>query len=741
MSTGAIRKGGLAMICLAAVYLALFMFKGDLAAPPPVNPDNEFNTERAVARLSRILGDEAPHPVDSEENDNVRDRLLTEVRKIGFDPSVRDDFSCRSIRRGEIVSCARVRNVVFKAGPDAGPAILVASHYDSVAAGPGASDDGAGMAAALEIAAILKARRPVYPVIFLFTDGEEQGLLGAHSFVRKDPLARTISAVINMEARGTAGPAILFETSEPNGRDLEAVLRRTKRPVGNSLATDIYKMLPNDTDMTEFLALDIDATNFAFSERLPLYHTPGDNLANLDRRSLSHIGTNALAALDGFLRNFTEGRADAEGEDVFADVFSRFLIVMPQPVGAIIVVLGLAASAAAFFRIPGGRAARAALTPLVAIAGAALTAFILLQLVSWMRQETSFWFAEPHWTRAVIYLSAIAASFGALYAAKDADRRRILAAAWFWFSFIGVIAYAVAPGSALLFGVPAGLFACAALASAGAVRLLAPLSAIGAAASLALWLTTLHHAEIGLGLGAAWPFAGLGAMLFMLVAPMATPRETPRASYVLVPAAGLFAAVVLAATTSAYSPAAPRPLNIQHFVVARTGEAFLAISPKSDRPPTKMSKAFDFADRRIDALDRDYLATSAKAHDGAAVGIEHIAETVERESRRLDVRLRSNGADEVLLAALPGAGISSVNAGGEDFPMARDKMIYVRCVGRACADFNIAVTVGNEPAAVSLLGVRNGLGPVGAALAATRPAWASPVQGGDIRLVVSETSL
>lgn len=740
MKTEAIRKGGFAIICLAAVYLALFMFKGDVAGPPALNPDGEFDVERAIGRLSRILGDEAPHPVDSAANDLVRDRLLAEIREIGFEPEVRDDFSCRSIKRRNIVSCARVRNVVFRTGPAAGPAILVASHYDSVAAGPGASDDGAGMAASLEIAAILKTRRPVYPVIFLFTDGEEQGLLGAHSFVRKDPLAKSFSAVINMEARGTSGPAILFETSDPNSRDIEAVLRRTKRPVGNSLATDIYKMMPNDTDMSEFLALDIDATNFAFSERLPLYHTPGDNLSNLDRRSLSHMGTNALAALDGFLRNFTEGRVGEEGEDVFADVFSRFLIVTPQLVGAVMVILGLAASVTAFFRIPGGRPVRAALTPLVAIAGAALTAFILLHLVGFLRKEASYWFAEPHWTRAVIYTSAIAASFGALYAAKDADRRRILAAAWFWFSFIGVIAYAVAPGSALLFGVPAGLFACAALASAGAARLLAPLSAIGATASLALWLTTLHHAEVGLGLGAAWPFAAIGAMLFMLAAPIAAPREAPRIALALAPAAVLFAAVLLAATTPAYSPAAPRPLNIQHLTIQPSGEAFLAISPNNERPPTRM-RAFEFAERRIEALDRDYLATAANAHDGAAVGVEVLAETGVGGGRRLDLRLASNGADEILLAAPPDAGISSVNAGGEDFPIRPDEMTYVRCVGRACAEFNLAVTVGEERAKIALLGVRYGLGPDGAALAATRPGWTVPIQGGDVRIVVSDTSL
>ncbi len=42
------------------------------------------------------------------------------------------------------------------------------------------------------------------------------------------------------------------------------------------------------------------ATNFAFILGDSFYHTPGDNLANLDRGSLFHSGINALAAVEGF---------------------------------------------------------------------------------------------------------------------------------------------------------------------------------------------------------------------------------------------------------------------------------------------------------------------------------------------------------------------------------------------------------------------------------------------------------
>ena len=107
------------------------------APAPRIDAKSEFDADRALERLARILGDERPHTVDTDANDAVRERLLGEIRAIGFEPEVRDDFACRPATRWNAVSCARVRNVVFRTGPDDGQAIMVMSHYDSVAAGPG----------------------------------------------------------------------------------------------------------------------------------------------------------------------------------------------------------------------------------------------------------------------------------------------------------------------------------------------------------------------------------------------------------------------------------------------------------------------------------------------------------------------------------------------------------------------------------------------------------------------------
>ena len=83
---------GLCGLLLSLFLLALFRMV--LTAPPAVDPDHPFDTQATMERLARILGDEAPHPVDSDESDAVIKRLLSEIRALGFTPEVDDAFHC-----------------------------------------------------------------------------------------------------------------------------------------------------------------------------------------------------------------------------------------------------------------------------------------------------------------------------------------------------------------------------------------------------------------------------------------------------------------------------------------------------------------------------------------------------------------------------------------------------------------------------------------------------------------------
>ena len=90
--------------------------------------------------LNRLVGDGIPHPTGSPQNDVVRGRVVEEFTRLGYQPSVQEGFAC-----DDYGDCATVKNVLARLeGAEPGPAVLVAAHYDSVAAGPGAFDDGAG---------------------------------------------------------------------------------------------------------------------------------------------------------------------------------------------------------------------------------------------------------------------------------------------------------------------------------------------------------------------------------------------------------------------------------------------------------------------------------------------------------------------------------------------------------------------------------------------------------------------
>lgn len=266
--------------------------------PPAVKsadaPAGDFSAARAMGHLAIIA--QRPHQIGSAEHDVVRDYLLNELRAEGLVPQVQTATSVNPVWKSEF-RAGTVQNVIAKLpGTANSKALMLVAHYDSVPNGAGASDDGAGVATLLETLRALKSSSPLKnDVIFLFTDGEEPGLLGAEAFTREHPWAKDVGTVLNFEARGIRGPSIMFETSPNNGWLINEFGANAPHPIAHSLAYEIYRLLPNDTDFTVFKRANLPGLNFAYINGLTNYHTPIDNLASLDERSLQHHGSNALA--------------------------------------------------------------------------------------------------------------------------------------------------------------------------------------------------------------------------------------------------------------------------------------------------------------------------------------------------------------------------------------------------------------------------------------------------------------
>lgn len=225
-------------------------------------------------------------------------------------------------------------------------AVMLAAHYDSVATTPGAADDAYGVAVLLEtLRALRHGPRLRNDVILLFTDAEEVvGSAGAVIFMREHPWRHAPGVVLNFDARGAGGQAVMFETSAGNEwlvRNLQAAV-----PEANAMsaAYEVYRRMPAGTDFTIFKS-SLAGMNFAFIGRPEFYHRPQDDVAHLDRRSVQEEGRYALALTRRFGNEEPRGRNS--GDAVFSPTPFTSLVVYPISWAAWLAALPLAGLLAA----------------------------------------------------------------------------------------------------------------------------------------------------------------------------------------------------------------------------------------------------------------------------------------------------------------------------------------------------------------------------------------------------------
>jgi acetylornithine deacetylase/succinyl-diaminopimelate desuccinylase-like protein len=440
----------LVVIALFALLLSLIFWRLRGPDPLPVTaPADQFSSVRAAAVLAELLREGRPHPLGSPLNQTVRARIEARLRSQGYTTEVQRDFVCNATP-----SCAPVENVLAYPPAHPGPWILLLAHYDSVGAGPGASDDGAGTAAVLEVA---RALGKPSNVAFLITDGEEAGLLGAEAFV-KSPWRDRVAAVINVEYRGTSGPSFLFETSRGNA-GLMPVVRSLARPAASSLFYTIYEMLPNDTDVTVFKRAGITALNFGAIGDVAIYHTPLDDVAHVNLRTLQHQGENLLASVRAMQRGFDRTEENA----AFFDVLNLFVVWWPESWTLWIAIGSMLMMLAGMRQASWPAAAFGALLSVLAIVIAAILG-IGSAFVAHTHAGTASWLATPHPVVLAMWLSGIAATLLAFSIARTSDRRGLFLGAGLVWNAGAIAASLMLPGTAFLVLIPAIAFAfCAVL--------------------------------------------------------------------------------------------------------------------------------------------------------------------------------------------------------------------------------------------------------------------------------------
>lgn len=677
------------LVLCAALWLASLAAYEPPHATGAATPPGEFSAARAMDVLRDLIGDGRPHPIGSAAAAALRARIVQRLERLGVEPQLHTGaLVCSAWGR-----CGTPVNIVARLpGTDRAAdadTVLLAAHYDSVPAGPGASDDGASVAAVLEIVRALKAGAPTrHPIVLLIDEGEEAGLLGAQLFVARDPLARYVKAAVNLDARGTSGASLLFETGSDNAWLIGLYAHAGARVLTNSVYYTAYQLTPHATDFSVFRAAGWQGFNFAYIGGVARYHTPLDDLAHADPRSVGQQGAQALAALRALaaaeLINHEHGAA------AYFDLFGYQIVRLPlaalRPAAWLLWALTLGVSVLLLRR---GLLRRRA----VAAAGAVLLAACvlvycggetllgLLRALRALPPEGSNPFVAHPWP---IELACVA--LAGLVLALMAELARRASGFWELFAASSVCATTLAallavwlPGVSYLPWVPG---ACA------TVMLLLPLRGRGertgvqdgaALLVLASALTVALPLCVPLYLALGIPALPVLAVTLVCTLPwlallLMRAGRIARRAFAGGAAAAFGVAVIGTLVAAVYTAEAPERLAIRYELDAASGQAFWAIVPDSTRLPAVYRDAIAFPRGPVPLAPwSPQLAYRAPAPrlPLAPPTLRLVASQRSPRGWSAQVQLASaRGAAELALLFSPESAVRRVRIGGETWPVA-----------------------------------------------------------------------
>jgi len=246
-----------------------------LRVKPASAPSDEFSAERAMTHLPFIA--KSSHPSGSPEQALVREYLVEQLTGLGLEVEIQDSMGAENV-------IARLR------GTNSGDAILILAHYDSLK-GPGAADNGAGVAALLEIMRALTASPvPRNDIIALFDDGEElpDAFTGTKAFIRSHPWMDDVRVAIGLDT-AVRGFIATDDTGKNNGWMVKILARAYTNGVWTSLSGGGgYDTRPFREAGIRVLELE---DNYPFHQQ----HTKYDVPEIVSPGSVQQLGEQALA--------------------------------------------------------------------------------------------------------------------------------------------------------------------------------------------------------------------------------------------------------------------------------------------------------------------------------------------------------------------------------------------------------------------------------------------------------------
>ena len=304
-------------ILAVTVVVAGLLAYGVWTRPGAQSSDAEgFSAARAVEDIEVISrkNHSVAHPAERAE---VREYLVERLEGLGADSVLRFEYdSLVSPPDRPFIYTFDAVNLLAEFPPlnpsEDDTYLMFVAHYDSRYAqimpkdtvwSFGAADDGYGISIALEtVKQALKFREDWKQGIkILFTDAEEVGMMGMKAAWNKNrEIFDNVGLMINIEARGPWGPALLFETCPGNEKIMDLYAKVADYPFTYSLTTVVYSFMPNFTDFT-VVKDEIPGMNFSTIVDVNHYHTDLDNFSNVNARSIQHYGAQIVPVVKEYL--------------------------------------------------------------------------------------------------------------------------------------------------------------------------------------------------------------------------------------------------------------------------------------------------------------------------------------------------------------------------------------------------------------------------------------------------------
>ena len=314
-----------------AVVLSGLLAYGLFTLPSPEDADAAGFSAARVVKDIEVISKEHHSVAHPAERARVREYLVDRLQNMGADTVQLFEYdSLTGPKNKHVVYTFDAVNVLAEFAPentsDSTAYLMFVAHYDSRYSQPmpkdtvwsyGAADDGYGVGVILEAMSHLLDVRKEWKqgVKVLFTDAEEVGMMGMTAMWEGNrEVFDNVGLVINIEARGPFGPALMFEACPGNEKVLDLYSDAARYPYTYSLTTVVYQFMPNFTDFT-IIKDDLPGLNFSTIADVNHYHTDLDNFSNVSEKSIQHYGAQILPLAQEYLTSEAYADKDALRSD------------------------------------------------------------------------------------------------------------------------------------------------------------------------------------------------------------------------------------------------------------------------------------------------------------------------------------------------------------------------------------------------------------------------------------------